>query len=77
MIPDLKPTGELYAVKVARRVRGGAVGKVSARQITRWLPTLPPNRVVFLVWLPTINEPCTISIRTSGQGRFGAAEMRR
>ncbi len=28
MIPDLKRTGEPYAVKVARRVRGRAVGKV-------------------------------------------------
>ena len=48
---DLKSLGEPDAVKVARPVRRGAVGKVPVK-VTRWLPTLLKKRgVVRLMWL--------------------------
>jgi len=69
MIPYLKLVGEPYSGKLGCTVRRGVVGKVLARQGTRWLPTLRWGRAEFSADVLSAHVPCRVSVSQPLLGR--------
>ena len=68
--PDLKLTGEPYPVKVGRRVRGRAVGKVTALRKTRWL-SIPPVACMLSSSFVPVQRFFVLSVRSVASVKAG------